>query len=272
MASLDYKSKPANIFLIAGGPESKNTKAILAEVLKSSNTNLQSKVYRGGKEEATQAYSNIRRGADDAANKGRRMNANWCKKKAPCVAYIGAASSDSKEFFLMLKQRLMAAGAGNVTLVPIVRRFDPDKAKDILLVSDVVFISGGDVDMGMKYLRQRNLIPFFRELYDRGKLFCGISAGAIMLCRNWMHWRDQDDDNTVELLDCLAFAPLLCDVHDEEDTWMEMKRLLGFFPQGTVGYGIPAGGALRVSPNGKITTINSSPVRFIKKGTDIIII
>ncbi len=41
------------------------------------NTNLQSEVYRGGKKEATQAYSNIRRGADDAANKGRRMNANW---------------------------------------------------------------------------------------------------------------------------------------------------------------------------------------------------
>ena len=40
-------------------------------------TNLQSKVYRGGKEEAPQAYSNIRRGADDAANKGRLMNANW---------------------------------------------------------------------------------------------------------------------------------------------------------------------------------------------------
>jgi indolepyruvate ferredoxin oxidoreductase beta subunit len=44
-----------------------------------SNTNLQSKGYRGGKEEATQAYSNIRRGADDAANKGRRMNANLYK-------------------------------------------------------------------------------------------------------------------------------------------------------------------------------------------------
>jgi hypothetical protein len=40
---------------------------------------LQSKVYRGGKEEAMQTYSNIRRGADDVANKGRRMNANWYK-------------------------------------------------------------------------------------------------------------------------------------------------------------------------------------------------
>lgn len=44
-----------------------------------SNTNSQSKVYRGGKEEATQPYIDIRRGADDAANKGRRMNANLYK-------------------------------------------------------------------------------------------------------------------------------------------------------------------------------------------------
>ena len=227
MPSLDYKSKPADIFLIAGGPQSKNTKAILAEVLKSS------------------------------------------KKKAPSVAYIGTASSDNKEFFLMLSQILMTAGAGNVTLVPIVRRFDPAKSRNILLSSDVVFISGGDVDLGMKYLRKRNLIPFFRELYQVGKLFCGISAGAILLCRNWMHWRDPDDDGTVELLDCLGFAPLLCDVHDEEDDWMEIKRLLGFFPQGTVGYGIPAEGALRVSPNGKIASLGSASVRFIKKANTI---
>jgi peptidase E len=218
------ESKPADIFLIAGGPKSKNNKAILAEALESS------------------------------------------KKKSPNVAYIGTASDDNKEFFLMLRQIIMAAGAGSVRLVPIVQRFDPDKAKDILFSSDVVFISGGDVDLGMKYLRKRKLIPLFRQLYDRGKLFCGISAGAIMLCRNWMHWSDQDDDDTAELLDCLGFAPLLCDVHAEEDNWVEMKRLLGFFPQGTVGYGIPANGALRVAPDGKITSIGCAPVRFIKKG------
>jgi dipeptidase E len=221
-------SKPADIFLIAGGPQPKNIKTILAEVLAS------------------------------------------YKKKTPIVAYIGTASDDNKMFFLMLKPIIMAAGAGSVRLVPIVRRFDLDKAKDILLTSDIVFISGGDVDMGMEYLRKRNLIPFLKVLYDRGKLFCGISAGAIMLCRNWMHWRDPDDDDTAELLDCLGFAPLLCDVHAEEDDWVEMKRLLGFFPQGTVGYGIPTEGALRVTPNGKITSIGAASIRFIKNSADII--
>ena len=53
--------------------------------MKNSNrnyTNLQSKVYRGGKEEATQVYINIRRGADDAANKGRRMTGSASRRGA----------------------------------------------------------------------------------------------------------------------------------------------------------------------------------------------
>jgi len=54
--------KTCRYFLIAGGPQSKNTKAILAEVLKSS------------------------------------------QKKTPNIAYIGTASNDNKEFFLMLSQ------------------------------------------------------------------------------------------------------------------------------------------------------------------------
>ncbi len=115
-------------------------------------------------------------------------------KDNPKVAYIGTASGDNNEFFLRLSQLIMAAGAGNVSLVPIVQEFDPDKARDIMLSSDIVFISGGDVHLGMKYLRSRKLVSFFREIYDRGNIFCGISAGTIMLGRNWIHWPDPDDD------------------------------------------------------------------------------
>jgi indolepyruvate ferredoxin oxidoreductase beta subunit len=45
-----------------------------------SNTKLHSKVYRDGKEEATQPYRVIRRGADNDANKGRRRKAAWYKE------------------------------------------------------------------------------------------------------------------------------------------------------------------------------------------------
>jgi dipeptidase E len=223
------KSKPADIFLLAGGMQSKNNKEILAGAIA------------------------------------------LTKKETPNVAYIGTASGDNQDFFLRLSQLIMAAGAGKVSLVPIIQRFDPEQARDIMLSSDVIFISGGDVDLGMKYLRSRKLISFFREIYDQGKLFCGISAGAIMLGRSWIRWRVPDDDDTAEVFNCLGFASLLCDVHGEEDDWVELKKLLGFFPQGTVGYGLPINGALRVAPGGKITPIGAAPIRFIKKGADIII-
>jgi hypothetical protein len=54
---------------------SKDNEAITNSLLY--HTKLQSEVYRDGEEEATQSYSTIHRGADDDANKGRRMNVAW---------------------------------------------------------------------------------------------------------------------------------------------------------------------------------------------------
>ncbi len=192
-------------------------------------------------------------------------------KKKPSIAYIGAASSDNKEFFSMLRQMLISAGADKVTLVPIVQGFDRKKAESILLSGDLVFISGGDVKAGMEYLEKRNLLPFLKMFYESGKPFFGISAGSIMLCSQWVHWRDSDDDKSAEPFSCLGFAPVLCDTHAEDEGWNELRALLSLCPEGTIGYGIPAGGALQVAPDGKITSIGSAPVRFIKKGADIII-
>jgi cyanophycinase-like exopeptidase len=161
---------------------------------------------------------------------------------------------------------LISAGADKVTLVPIVKGFDRKKTESILSSGDLVFISGGDVKAGMEYLEKRNLVPFLRKLYESGKPFFGISAGAIMLCSNWIHWRNSADDSSAKSFPCLGFAPVLCDTHAEDEGWNELRTLLGLCPEGTIGYGIPAGGALRVAPDGKITSIGSAPVRFIKKG------
>jgi peptidase E len=194
------------------------------------------------------------------------------KTQKPIIAYIGAASSDDKGFFSMLRRMLISAGADKVTLVPIVQGFDRKKAESILSSGDLVFISGGDVKAGMEYLEKRNLVPFLRKLYESGKPFFGISAGAIMLCRNWIYWFDPVDDSSAKSFPCLGFAPVLCDTHAENEGWNELRTLLGLCPAGTIGYGIPAGGALLVAPDGKITSIGSEPVRFIKKGADVIIV
>ena len=193
------------------------------------------------------------------------------KAPQPAIAYIGTASEDDRSFFNMFKRRFAAAGAGSVVLVPIVKKFERTQAESIFSTSDLIFLSGGEVEMGMEYLKKHDLLPSLARLYKGGKPFFGVSAGSIMLSRHWLRWRDPDDDNTVELMDCLGFAPLLCDVHAEEDGWEEMKRLLAFFAAGTRGYGIPADGALLVGTKGKVTAIGNAPLQFVKKGKAVVL-
>ena len=144
---------------------------------------------------------------------------------------------------------LKKAGAGHVLLAPLCgRRADPEKARKVLSDSDVVFVSGGDVEEGMEVLRRARIARFLRALHRAGKPFLGVSAGSIMLSRLWVRWRDPNDDRSAELFPCLGLAPVLCDTHGEADGWEELKALLALSPTGSLGYGIASGTALVVGP------------------------
>ena len=177
-------------------------------------------------------------------------------KTSPTIAYVGAASDDSKAFFLMMAAALKGAGAGKVRLAALAsKKADVDKAKDILESSDIVYVSGGDVEHGMQTLADNNLTDFIIGLYKQGKPFFGISAGSIMLAKEWIRWTDPDDDATAEIFPCLGIAPLLCDTHGEQDGWEELQALLKLEKDNTVGYGIVSGTAIKVFPDGKIAAL-----------------
>jgi cyanophycinase-like exopeptidase len=171
----------------------------------------------------------------------------------PSVAYVGAASGDNRAFFLIVSRMMRAAGAGTVTIAPLCgRRADPAAAKEILRAADMVFISGGDVEEGMKVLKADGMLPFLRRLASSGKPFFGISAGSIMLARSWVRWSDPKDDESAELFPCMGFASVLCDTHGEGDGWTELKVLLSLAPVGSTGYGIVSGSGLLVHDDGKV--------------------
>ena len=78
----------------------------------------------------------------------------------------------------MLSTYMRRAVRGPVTMAPLVsKRAKLDKTRAILESADMVDISGGDVEAGMKVLEQRQILPFLRQLYEAGKPFFGISAG-----------------------------------------------------------------------------------------------
>ncbi len=174
-------------------------------------------------------------------------------KQAPSVAYIGTANGENAMFMARMAQGLKTAGASVVRLAPLLGKGrDEDKAAAILTESDVIFISGGEVEDGMAALSPR-IRALLWQLYDGGKVFIGISAGTIMMGQAWPHWDDEDNDfDNARLFDCLGFVQTIFDTHCEDEGWPELKKAVSLQEEGYVGYGIRAGGMVRVSPDGAL--------------------
>lgn len=192
-------------------------------------------------------------------------------QEQPSVAYVGAASDDDKSFFRFIADYFVRAGAGAVThAVMTPAKADLKKASEILQSADIIFISGGDVEAGMQVLQEKKMIALLTRLYLEGKPFFGISAGSIMLAKEWVRWRDADDDSTAELFPCLGFAPVICDTHAEEDDWEELQAALALEKDGIVGYGITSGSAIRVSPDGEIVALGGSVAQYLNQHGKIV--
>ncbi|HZW50137.1 MAG TPA: Type 1 glutamine amidotransferase-like domain-containing protein [Bacillota bacterium] len=178
-----------------------------------------------------------------------------CGKLKPRIAYLGVANGDHLMFFQSIKSMLQEAGAGEVLLLKLARtKIDLAASKQALENADAIFISGGEVEDGMRWLERHELSDFLKELRSRGKLFFGISAGSIMLGKAWLHWENPEDDTTAELFSCLGFVSTTFDTHAEEDDWIELKKALQLQGPGACGYGIPSGSVVRVDEQDKMTT------------------
>jgi peptidase E len=167
----------------------------------------------------------------------------------PLVAYVGAASGDSLMFQKMIASLLVTAGARVKAAKLVSPRAKVAAAKDLLASCDLVFVSGGDVREGMTVLEERGVVSFFRELAHDKKPMMGISAGSLMLAKEWVHFPD-DDDTKATLFDCIGAAPIHVDAHSEDDGWSELKTLVALRHRrgdaDPCGYGLMAKGCLRV--------------------------
>jgi peptidase E len=186
--------------------------------------------------------------------------------RSPSIAYSGTASGDDRNFFHFIAASFTEAGASKVTHAVIAPDgADLKKARSILESADIVFISGGDVEAGMDILQEKDMIGFLTDLYRQGKPFFGISAGAIMLAKKWVRWRDPDDEDSAELFPCLNFAPIICDTHDEQAGWEELQAALMLEKEGTRGYGLASGTAVRVFSDGRVEALGGAIHQYIRR-------
>jgi peptidase E len=174
-------------------------------------------------------------------------------KAKPDIAFVGAASMKDNWLVYAILSMVIKTGCNcrvnRVVIAP--RNADLNKAREILRKADVVFISGGDAEVGMQVLKEKNMVGFLQDLARQGKLFLGVSAGSIMLSREWVRWKDPRDDSSARLFPCLALVPTICDTHAEQDDWVELKTALQLKAAGP-GYGITSGAYLKAYPDGRL--------------------
>ncbi len=172
----------------------------------------------------------------------------------PSVAYIGTASGDSRQFLSRyFSPMLKRAGARKVTMVPLAGQpYGSDKARKILLESDIIFVSGGEVEDGIRNI-PADVRVLLRQLYEMGKVFISVSAGTIMLGIAWPHWDDEDNaPDDARLFDCLGFVSAIFDTHCEGEDWVELRKAVSLSPEGFTGFGIPSGGCVLAAPDGSL--------------------
>ncbi len=211
-----------------------------------------------------------RRTKDGADPLLRRMFDRLCIS-APEVVYIGTASDEDGAFFEMTRETLLASGAETVSLAPLTGRRKPaDRTIEMIEDSDLIFIGGGDVEKGMRALAFSGMIPQLNRLFRDGRAFCGVSAGSIMLSKAWVHWLDPANDATAKLLPCLGFARFICDTHDEESGWEELRAALRLSTGGTMGYGIPSGAAIAIDSKSSPAAWGHAAELFAKVDRDVL--
>jgi peptidase E len=188
--------------------------------------------------------------------------------RRPLVAYVGTATDDSSGFFAMIRGALSATHARMVLVRIASARASTSDARKVLEECDMVFVSGGDVERGIQVLHDRDMVEPIRALARRGKPMFGISAGSLMLAREWVRFPG-DDDARAELFPCLGIAPLHVDAHSEDDGWSELRVLVRLLHErgdrDPVGYGLTRKGGLRVELDGeaKLTPIGTPIPRIV---------
>jgi peptidase E len=213
------------------------------------------------------------------AGHGRGMRSTFCilrliikdiGKVKPTVAYVGVANGDNIVAYLMISVMMKLARNCRVKRVLIAsKKADISKAREALQSADAIFMSGGDVDAGMKVLKEKNMVRFFQDLSKQDKLFFGASAGSIMLATEWVRWRDPHDDSTTELFPCLSIIPVICDTHAEAEDWEELKAALQLKEDGAFGYGIPSGSCLKIYPDGRVKALGGAITRYIRQNGQV---
>ena len=148
-------------------------------------------------------------------------------KETPNFLFIGLASSFSDSYYDTMKKIYQELGCQTVYLKKknIINNRDIVESK--INNADIIYFCGGDTIKLINDLKEYNLVSLLKEVYLKGTILVGMSAGAIMLAKEGysdsLKLRDESDKYTfVEGLGFIDIA--ICPHYNELSKKKELKE------------------------------------------------
>ena len=195
-------------------------------------------------------------------------------KRAPEVAYFGAANGDQARWFRRNADVVGPKHGARMSFVRTINIEDASEARAAVERADLIYLAGGDVSLVARRLGELGLDALIRARHEAGAMVLGVSAGAIALARYWIEFPD-DENEKPWLLPCVGAIPIAVDCHDEDSDWEELRALLALWGEAHPGerveaFGIPAGGALELDGSGRAAHHGPAPKRLVLDGGKIL--
>jgi len=182
---------------------------------------------------------------------------------SPKAAYIGASNGDIPDFYHIFVAAMKGIGITDCQMI------SSDASQDelaFLAQSDVLLLSGGDVDKGWDVLQNTGMLNIVRQRYKEGAVIIGISAGAIQLGQFW-----REDADHAELRPMAQVLPFSIDAHEESTNWKRLKNTTRHGYSKAKAYGIPSGGGLVFFPNKHIHAIRYPAAEMVNQGNTLVV-
>ena len=116
--------------------------------------------------------------------------------KGKTVAFIPTASIHEKYMQYVEDGRMALDSLGLIVNEIEITQCSKNKIKDVLYDCDCIYISGGNTFFLMQELRKTGTDKLIIEQIEKGKLYIGESAGAMILAPNIEYAKDMDDHLT----------------------------------------------------------------------------
>ncbi|QFG30014.1 peptidase E [Pseudomonas umsongensis] len=122
----------------------------------------------------------------------------------PSVLYISTANGDDSVKITEFTEKYESAGCTVTRLAFFTAPFPCKKNVSSLVdQADIIYVAGGNTRAMLAVWREFGLISFLEEAWAKGKILCGVSAGAIC----WFEFGHSDSGGAFALINGIGLLP-----------------------------------------------------------------